>query len=136
MIRSAFSVLISHQGLQPKASLDADTNAADSAAFDKLNLSEGREEAIEEALAKLDKHLSTLHTALPPRSALVVFTGHGDPRRMSQLQARKSAFENAIRGGGLKEGLPAGVTWTMADGRELEEAVERAKRGLLFLCLT
>lgn len=56
---------------------------------------------------------------------------------MSLLQTRKSSFENAVRGGGgaASEPIPNGVSWTMSDGRELEEAVEKAKRGLLFLCL-
>ena len=99
-----------------------------------------------DALNKLDKQLASLHAALPPKSALVVFTGHGDPRKMAELQARKGSFENALRSGGVINGSSTagtgvsadsiGIIWTMGDSRSLEEAVEQAKRGLLFLCMT
>lgn len=63
---------------------------------------------------------------------------------MSKLQARKTEFENALRsgsagpsGGALPVGQVAAsdVRWSAADGRALEEAVELAKRGMLFLCI-
>ncbi len=51
---------------------------------------------------------------------------------MAALNARKSAFEQAIRSGKNAEDL-GDVRWTNADVRELEEEVAKAKRGLLFL---
>ena len=36
---------------------------------------------------------------LPARTAVVIFIGHSDPRRMASLNARKFAFESAIRSG-------------------------------------
>ncbi|KAH8114295.1 hypothetical protein DFH11DRAFT_1727273 [Phellopilus nigrolimitatus] len=99
--------------------------------------------AIDSALKTLNAHVSIVHASLPARTAFVVFTGHADPRTMVELQARKAAFEGALRttqaagaGGGVGAGtVPEGVRWTMADVRALEEAVERARRGMLFLCL-
>ncbi|KAF8971279.1 hypothetical protein BDZ97DRAFT_1914265 [Flammula alnicola] len=85
-------------------------------------------------LSNLDKHLKTLHASLPPRTALVIFTGHSDPRKMSILNARKNAFESALKSGKTPEEIrPLGLTWSATDGRDLEEAVELARRGLLFL---
>lgn len=84
-------------------------------------------------LATLDQRLKTLYASLPPRTALVVFTGHSDPRRMALLNARKTAFESAIRSGLPAEELGPDMRWSAADGRDLEEAVALAKRGLLFL---
>lgn len=52
---------------------------------------------------------------------------------MSELNARKAAFEGALKMGKNVEDLGAECRWTTADGRELEEEVEKAKRGLLFL---
>jgi len=52
---------------------------------------------------------------------------------MATLNARKSTFESAIRGGKKAEDMDKSEWWTSADGRELEEEVEHAKRGLLFL---
>ncbi|KAI5116896.1 hypothetical protein M0805_004164 [Coniferiporia weirii] len=92
------------------------------------------------AFNTLNSHLALVHASLPSRTALVVFTGHGDPRGMSALQARRAAFENALRAAGTGAGgatsrLPEEVRWTSADARTLEETVERTKQGLLFLCL-
>ncbi|KAL5522447.1 hypothetical protein ACEPAG_8463 [Sanghuangporus baumii] len=94
------------------------------------------------ALRTLNSHLTIIHATLPPRTAFVVFTGHSDPRPMVALQARKTAFENAIRALQTNSNsplnaasVPEGVRWTNADARDLEEAVERARRGLLFLSL-
>jgi len=54
---------------------------------------------------------------------------------MSILNARKNAFESALKSGKSVEEVSRtmGLTWTAADARELEGAVEVAKRGLLFL---
>ncbi|EMD32735.1 hypothetical protein CERSUDRAFT_57931 [Gelatoporia subvermispora B] len=84
-------------------------------------------------LSTLDAQLKRVYTALPPRTALIIFTGHSDPRRMSELNARKQAFEGALRMGRNPEELPKEQWWTNAQSRELEEEAERAKRGLLFL---
>lgn len=90
-------------------------------------------EALLAAQTKLNAHLTSLYAALPPRTALIIFTGHSDPRRMATLNVRKSTFESAIRGGKKAEDMDKSEWWTSADGRELEEEVEHAKRGLLFL---
>ncbi|XP_006457267.1 hypothetical protein AGABI2DRAFT_79294, partial [Agaricus bisporus var. bisporus H97] len=89
------------------------------------------QEALNETLKTLNTQLITIHANLPPRAALVIFTGHSDPRKMSALNTRKAQFETAIRSGKAPESLD--VRWTAADGRDLEEAVELARRGLLFM---
>ena len=84
-------------------------------------------------LSTLDTQLKQLYDSFPARTALVIFTGHSDPRRMAELNARKSAFESAVRSGKNTEDLGPEARWTSADGRELEEEVAKARRGLLFL---
>ncbi|KAH9930557.1 ribonuclease H-like protein [Amylocystis lapponica] len=86
-----------------------------------------------EVLAALNLQLTQLYAALPARTALVLFTGHSDPRRMAELNARKSTFESALRQAKNLDELGVDGRWTSADGRALEEEVEKAKRGLLFL---
>lgn len=90
-------------------------------------------ERIPVAYSEINSHLERLYSTLPARSAVVIFTGHSDPRRMAELNARKNAFETAIRAGKNLEELPRESRWTTADGRELEAAVVKAKRGFLFL---
>jgi len=111
--------------LTPKATGDAPAVV--------VPISEPSPEVLAAAQAKLDEHLVALYTSLPARTAVIIFTGHSDPRRMSALNARKSAFESAIKSGKKAEDIDRSEWWTASDGRELEEEVEKAKRGLLFL---
>ncbi|KAH7889012.1 hypothetical protein F5I97DRAFT_2006350 [Phlebopus sp. FC_14] len=90
-------------------------------------------ESIAVAQAKLNEQLTALYAILPSRTAIVIFTGHSDPRRMAALNVRKSTFESAIKSGKKTEDIDRSEWWTASDGRELEEEVEKAKRGLLFL---
>lgn len=92
--------------------------------------------ALTPILISLNTILTTLHSSLPPRTALVIFTGHSDPRQMSYLNARKTAFESALKSGKTLEDISKEGWWTTNDGRELEDEVERAKRGLVFLSIT
>ena len=85
-------------------------------------------------LSNLNTQLKSLQESLPSRTALIIFTGHSDPRRMSALNMRKSAFDTAYKSGKTPEELAReGITWSASNGRELEYEVELAKRGLLFL---
>lgn len=103
-------------------------------------------------LAGLNEHLAKFHASLPPRTALFIFTGHSDPRKMSALNARKAVFETALKNreyaekaraakgetaaAGEDEAIAKDIWWTSSDARELEEQVEFAKRGLLFAAIT
>ncbi|KZT27198.1 ribonuclease H-like protein [Neolentinus lepideus HHB14362 ss-1] len=84
-------------------------------------------------LERLNHYLTSLYVSLPPCIALIVFTGHSDPRSMSALNAKKSAFEAALREGKTMTDMDKSTWWTNQDARDLEEQVEKAKRGLLFL---
>ncbi|KAI1782813.1 ribonuclease H-like protein [Ganoderma leucocontextum] len=78
-------------------------------------------EALLETMKALDGQLRELYGALPARTAVVIFTGHADTRRMAELNGSRNVGE-----------LEKEARWTSADGRQLEE-VQKAKRGLLFL---
>jgi len=104
---------------------------------------EDRTSATGAALSLLNSHLSTIWTALPPRTAMVLFTGHGDPRKMVSLQRQKAAWDAAIARKSLATAQgpvtlnpeDKDLTWTAGDARSLEDAAELAKRGLLFLAI-
>ncbi|KAN0141756.1 hypothetical protein V8E53_000218 [Lactarius tabidus] len=91
------------------------------------------------AVTNLNDHLTTLHAALPPRTALLLFLGHSDPRLMSTLAARRAEYQASQQ---VKESGSAAaaaeieggaVRWSTADDRALDEAVVRARMGLLFV---
>ncbi|KAF8526629.1 hypothetical protein BU17DRAFT_74141 [Hysterangium stoloniferum] len=91
--------------------------------------------SVPDALSALNTRLQTLHAALPPRTALIIFTGHSDPRAMAGLGQRKTKFENELKAGKKPEDIPKEEWWTAADGRALEEETGKARRGLAFICL-
>lgn len=112
-------------GLTPKATGDAPAEAAP--------LAESSPETLAVVQATLNEQLATLYTSLPTHTALIIFTGHSDPRRMASLNTRKAAFETTIKSGKKAEEIDKSEWWTTSDGRVLEEEVEKTKRGLLFL---
>ncbi|KAH9965648.1 hypothetical protein BJV74DRAFT_869879 [Russula compacta] len=101
------------------------------------------------AVTELNAHLTALHAALPARTAFLLFSGHSDPRRMSALAARRAEYQASQNqnqkmsgSGAAVAGVGAGVgdgssttavRWSSADERALEEAVMRARMGLLFV---
>ncbi|KAG9041406.1 hypothetical protein FS837_012312 [Tulasnella sp. UAMH 9824] len=89
-------------------------------------------------LTNLDSAIARLHASLPAYTALCIFTGHSDPRRMIELNKRKSQWDNLTRGTGgkLPSEIPKEEWWTAQDGRNLEDESERAKKGLVFFCIT
>lgn len=91
-------------------------------------------EAITAAYAALNERLTALHAALPPLTAVVLFTGHGDPQEMSRLSAKKGKFDRlwkTVKQSEIKEE----DRWMESDDRQLLDEVERARWGLSFFCV-
>ena len=106
-----------------------------------LQPSDGNNNTLFKAATNLNAHLTALHAALPARTALLLFSGHSDPRSMSTLAARRAEYQasqNQRPGNQSSYGAATGtgdsaVRWSTADDRALEEAVVRARMGLLFV---
>ena len=102
---------------------------------------DGNSNAVLQAVTNLNAHLTTLHAALPPRTAFLLFSGHSDPRSMSRLAARRAEYQasqNQRQGNQSNSEAATGtggdtVRWSTADDRALEEAVAHARMGLLFV---
>ena len=91
------------------------------------------------AISNLNAQL-TLHAALPLRTAFLLFSGHSDPHGMSVLAGRRAQYQasqNQKRGGATSSAAETDggepLRWSTADDRALEEAVARARMGLLFV---
>jgi len=94
------------------------------------------ENVLVSAVTKLNDHLTTLHAALPARTAFILFSGHSDPRKMSALAARRAEYQASQNQSGPATGVgdsASAVRWSSADERALEEAVVRTRMGLLFV---
>ncbi|GAA6034983.1 hypothetical protein JCM8097_002129 [Rhodosporidiobolus ruineniae] len=91
-------------------------------------------ESISAAFSSLNARLTALHAALPPLTALVVFTGHGDPQEMSRLAAKKAKFDRLWKTVKQSE-IADEDRWMESDDRQLVDEVERARWGLSFFCV-
>jgi RNA exonuclease 1 len=91
--------------------------------------------ALEAAYAAVNTRIATIHKGLPAGTALCILSGNGDPRLMSALNAKKARWDGMMRERKRPEDIPQPEWWTMEQGRLLEDATERAKRGLAFFCL-
>ena len=54
---------------------------------------------------------------------------------MQTLNKRKGAWDSLTRGAAVTQ-IPKDISWTAQDGRDLEDEVEKAKKGLIFFCIT
>ncbi|KAJ1304455.1 hypothetical protein OPQ81_005602 [Rhizoctonia solani] len=90
---------------------------------------------VETAYAAVNARISTIHKSLPAGTVLCIMSGNGDPRQMSALNTKKSRWDGMMRERKRPEDIPQAEWWTMEQGRLLEDATERAKRGLAFFCL-
>ncbi|GAA5902806.1 hypothetical protein JCM5296_002887 [Sporobolomyces johnsonii] len=86
------------------------------------------------AFTSLNARLSALHASLPPLTALIVFTGHGDPREMSRLAAKKAKFDRLWKTVKQSE-IKDEDRWMEMDDRKLLDEVERCRWGLSFYCV-
>jgi RNA exonuclease 1 len=58
-----------------------------------------RKKTPQELYKSLNDNLTAIYNALPPMTAFILMSGHGDPRKMSELSSKKGAFETAIHEG-------------------------------------
>lgn len=83
-------------------------------------------------LDKLASRLKRIHDALPPCTALIVFSGSGDPREMSRLQALQAQFKREYNAPGSKWD-DLSVKWTDTEDQALRKAVGMARNGIGFI---
>ncbi|CAK7211940.1 hypothetical protein SBRCBS47491_001294 [Sporothrix bragantina] len=89
---------------------------------------------LERAVRILAQRLRRIHAQLPPCTALVVFSGSGDPRAMSRLQAQRAQHKKEYHTPGIKWDQIS-VPWTDTEAQLLQMAVRRAREGIAFLAV-
>lgn len=78
--------------------------------------------------ANLSAQITRLNDALPKGTALIIFTGHDDPREMARLNSQKAKFDQAMKSGQVSEE----VKWMASHERELVDEVGKCKIGMSF----
>jgi len=97
---------------------------------------ESSSDAVNKAFAELNERLTRLHRSLPKSTAIILMTGHSDPRKIVQLNARKQIWEQQWRKTSDVMKIPKEDWWTAEDDRKLAAEVMKAKAGLAFFCIT
>ncbi|OIW35590.1 hypothetical protein CONLIGDRAFT_63520 [Coniochaeta ligniaria NRRL 30616] len=92
----------------------------------------GKGSKLEAKLTELTQRLARIHAALPPCTAFIVFSGTGDPREMSRLQAQHVAFKREYNTPGSNWDRLS-VQWTDVEDQALKRAVRRARNGIGFI---
>jgi RNA exonuclease 1 len=87
---------------------------------------------LRQAVIKTISHLEAIHEALPPATALIVYSGSGDPREMAKLNAVNQQFKREYK---VKKWDELSVQWTDTEEQALKAAVKEARSGIGFLCV-
>lgn len=85
---------------------------------------------LESTISKTISHISAIHTALPPCTLLIVYSGTGDPREVGRLQKMQSQYRKEFK---VKKWDDLSVKWTDVEEQALRRAVEKARSGCGFL---
>ncbi|KAG0198979.1 hypothetical protein BGX28_007647 [Mortierella sp. GBA30] len=83
-------------------------------------------------IRSIDQNVKKIVESLPPRTAVILTSGQGDHREVSELQHRQKVFIELFKTKNLSE-IPEEDRFLEEDERKLEEAVEKAKSGVCFL---
>lgn len=89
-------------------------------------------ESLEAALGVLTERISRIHAALPPCTALLLYSGSGDPRPMAALQQVHAQWRKEYNTPGRKWD-ELSVQWTDVEDQALRRAAARARSGIGFM---
>ncbi|KAH7359383.1 RNA exonuclease [Plectosphaerella cucumerina] len=87
---------------------------------------------LERCLARLTDRIQRIHAALPKCTAFIIYSGSGDPREMSRLQAMQAKWKKEYHTPG-KKWDELSVKWTDVEDQALRTAVKRAREGIGFV---
>lgn len=88
--------------------------------------------SLSEAAEGLTKRIAWIYDELPPCTAFMVYSGSGDPREMSKLQAMQTQFKREYK---IKKWDQLSVKWTDTEEQALKRAVKIARDGVGFVCV-
>ncbi|KAL6869114.1 hypothetical protein ACO1O0_000437 [Amphichorda felina] len=87
---------------------------------------------LERALVALSERLSRIHESLPPCTAMIVYSGSGDPREMARMQQMQSQWRKEYNTPG-KKWDELSIKWTDVEEQALKRAARRARSGIGFI---
>ncbi|KKA26318.1 hypothetical protein TD95_001752 [Thielaviopsis punctulata] len=89
---------------------------------------------LEEQLSKVVERVRTVYAALPPCTALLVYSGSGDPRALAKLQAMHTQWKKEYNMPGSKWDQLS-VQWTDTEEQAMRREVKVARAGMGFVTI-
>lgn len=115
--------------ITPPSKVDSSPTAAPSSALPPP-ANPGATKSIKTVTAELTQRIAQIYDQLPPCTALVVYSGSGDPREMSRLQAMQTQFKREYK---IKKWDQLSVKWTDREEQALKRAARAARDGIAFV---
>ena len=119
-------------GVETTTSITPSESATASASTLPSCISIDGTKSIETATTELTDHIAQIYEQLPPCTAFIVYSGSGDPREMSRLQAMQTQFKREFK---VKKWDQLSVQWTDTEEQALKRAVRTARDGIAFIGL-
>ncbi|KAF2225468.1 hypothetical protein BDZ85DRAFT_66892 [Elsinoe ampelina] len=88
---------------------------------------------LREVVARTVKHIEEVFDSLPERTAVIVYSGSGDPREMIKYQKLHAQHKEEYL---TKKWDELDVKWTDTEEQALKRAVEDARKGIGFIGVT
>jgi RNA exonuclease 1 len=85
-----------------------------------------------DVVAQTSKYIREIYESLPPCTTFIVYSGSGDPRELSELQAQHTKFKQEFK---VKKWDQLSVQWTDVEEQKLRKACEKARRGVGFIAV-
>ncbi|KAE8350781.1 hypothetical protein BDV28DRAFT_138455 [Aspergillus coremiiformis] len=95
--------------------------------------SEPAQKSLVEKVSRTVSHIHRVYQSLPPCTLFIVYSGTGDPREVSRLQAMHKCFREEFNSKKPWDELT--VKWTDTEEQALKRACERAREGCGFMCV-
>lgn len=88
--------------------------------------------SIDDTASTLASRIFAIYESLPPCTAFIVYSGSGDPREMSRLQAMQQISKREFK---IKKWDQLSVKWTDVEEQALKRAARQARDGIGFVCV-
>ncbi|KAL4900715.1 hypothetical protein BDW74DRAFT_161421 [Aspergillus multicolor] len=110
-----------------------DASNANTSTVIETNSAASVSKTLSDVVAQTVSRIKEVYDSLPPCTLFVVYSGTGDPREVSRLQAMHKVFRDEYQS--KKPWDELSVKWTDTEEQALKKACERAREGCGFMCV-
>nr|POF12863.1 putative exonuclease [Quercus suber] len=108
------------------------SKTADNAAIRDATLTSNSGTTLASVAGQTVQHLQEIWNALPSCTALIVYSGSGDPRELSEMQEMQRQYKEEFK---VKKWDQLSVKWTDVEEQKLRKACEKARMGCGFIAV-